>query len=202
LLKVGVVLAVVVLGYFFVTFVQVWAAARRDGARPADAIVVLGAAQYDGTPSPALRLRLDHAVDLYEDGVAEVVVVTGGRKEGDRFTEAMAGYEYLRDEGVPASALLTEDQGTNTWESLAAAAELLRGEGRTRVVLVSSPYHSLRIEHVAAEVGLDGHASPARSASGLGSLPTLAREAVAVGVGRLIGYDRLVDLDHQVKARR
>lgn len=191
--------AAVVTVYFAVTFVQVWAAARRDNAPAhADAIVVLGAAQYDGVPSPALQLRLDHAYELYERGVAPLVVLTGGRQEGDRFTEGLAGFVYLRGRGVPEPALRIENQGTNTWESLAAAAHFLREEGAREVVLVTSPYHSLRVEHVAADVGLVGYASPARSASGVGGLLSLAREAVAVGVGRLIGYRRLVDLDHRV----
>ncbi|MGE0793779.1 MAG: YdcF family protein [Acidimicrobiia bacterium] len=198
LVKVAAVLVGLGVLYFAVTFVQVWSAARRDSARPADAIVVLGAAQYDGEPSPALRLRLDHAADLYERGLAPVVVLTGGRREGDRFTEAMVGFLHLRAAGIPESALRIENQGTNTWESLAAAAQFLRGEGIREVVLVTSPYHALRVEHIAADVGLDGHASPARSASGLGGLPSLVREAAAVGVGRIIGYHRLVDLDHRV----
>ena len=88
------------------TFVQVWAASRDDGARKADAIVVLGAAQYDGTASPALQNRLDHALSLYEDGLAPLVVVTGGRQQGDRFTEATVGYNFLRDHGVPDDAIL------------------------------------------------------------------------------------------------
>src|SRR5690606_39109128 len=117
------------------------------------------------------------------------------RREGDRYTEAFVGFEYLRRAGVPEADLMLEDQGTNTWESLAAAARFLRAGGLTEVVLVSSPYHSLRVEHVAAEVGLSGHASPARTAS-LGAVPDLVKEAVAVGVGRVIGYRRLVDLDH------
>src|SRR5699024_7859386 len=83
-------------GYVSITLVQVWADSRRDGAAPADAIVVLGAAQYDGRPSPVLARRLDHALELHRAGLAPLIVVTGGRREGDRFTEATAGYNYLR----------------------------------------------------------------------------------------------------------
>lgn len=197
----GVVVAGLLASYLAVTFVQVWLAARRDGARPADAIVVLGAAQYDGSPSPVLRARLDHALELHARGLAPVVVVTGGRRPGDRFTEASVGRDYLLSKGLGAGAVRSEDRGTNTWESLAAAAAVLRGEGLTKVLLVTSPYHSLRVEHVAGEVGLDGRASPSRNV-GIGSFLTLGREAVVVAVGRVIGYGRLVDLDHQVDRAR
>jgi uncharacterized SAM-binding protein YcdF (DUF218 family) len=200
LLKLAVVAVAVLAVYFVVTFVQVWSAARRDAARPAGAIVVLGAAQYNGVPSPALRVRLDHAIELYHRGFAPKVVLTGGRLQGDRFTEAGVGFAYLRGAGIPESALELENQGTNTWESLAAVARFLQAEGVHEVVLVSSPYHSLRVEHIADDVGLVGHASPARSASGLGGLGSLLRETVAVGFGRIIGYRRLVDIEGRVGA--
>ncbi len=197
LVKWSVIAATVAVAYFAVTFVQVWSEARRDDARRADAIVVLGAAQYDGVPSEALRLRLDHAVDLYRRGVAPLVVLTGGRQQGDRFTEASVGFLHLRAAGIPESALQLENQGTDTWESLKAASRFLRAEGAHEVVLVSSPYHSLRVEHIADDVGLVGHASPARSSGGSGSFGNLARETLAVGVGRVIGYQRLSRLEHR-----
>lgn len=187
--------------YFGVTFVQVWSASRASGPDSADAIVVLGAAQYDGQPSQVLRSRLDHAVELFQAGVAPIVVVTGGNRPGDRFTEASAGDRYLQRHGVPASAMRLETQGSSSWESLAAAARFLRAEGITDVVLVSSPYHALRTEQIAAEVGLDGHASPAPETAGIGSRAyRLARETLAVGIGRVLGHRRLVDLE--VKASR
>jgi uncharacterized SAM-binding protein YcdF (DUF218 family) len=198
LLKVGLVLAFLLVGYFGITFIQVWSASRHDEARPAQAIVVLGAAQYDGTPSPVLRARLDHAVALYEDDIAPVVVLTGGRAPGDRFTEASAAAAYLRDLGIPDSALRLETEGRNSWQSLAASARFLEEEGISDVVLVSSPYHSLRVEHIAAEVGLDGHASPAKDAPDRATFGKLLHETLAVGAGRIVGYDRLVDLDDRV----
>ena len=199
--RMAAVLVALLLVYFGVTFVQVWSASRASGPDSADAIVVLGAAQYDGQPSPVLRSRLDHAVELYERGVAPVVVVTGGNQPGDRFTEASAGDRYLQQHGVPASAMRLESQGSSSWESLAAAARFLRDEGITDVVLVSSPYHALRTEQIAAEVGLSGRASPAEETAGIGSRTYhLARETLAVGIGRVIGHRRLVDLE--VKASR
>ena len=198
--RVLVVAAVLGIAYLAVTFVQVWRASTTDRAAASDAIVVLGAAQYDGAPSPVLRSRLDHAVELRAQGIADVIVVTGGNRPGDRSTEASAGAEYLMAQGVPDASIRREVSGTNSWQSLAAAARFLREEDRLDVVLVSSPYHALRTEAIAEEVGLRGRASPAaRSSGGLTSqVATLGREAVAVGVGRIIGFGRLVDLDDRV----
>ncbi len=197
--RLAVVAAALLALYFAVTFVQVWSASRAGSPDSAQAIVVLGAAQYDGAPSAVLRSRLDHAVELYEAGVAPVIVVTGGNRPGDRFTEASAGDRYLQQHGVPASALRLEVQGSSSWESLAAAARFLQREGIERVVLVSSPYHALRTEQIADEVGLDGVASPSDETEGFGSRSYhLARETLAVGIGRVIGHRRLVDLDVKV----
>jgi uncharacterized SAM-binding protein YcdF (DUF218 family) len=198
LVRIAALLAVVVVGYFTVTFVQVWTASHRDGARPSQAIIVLGAAQYNGRPSAVLQARLDHAAELYRARIAPVVVLTGGRQPGDRFTEASAGAAYLRRTGIPGSALQLETDGHNSWQSLAAAARFLRREGITEVVLVSSPYHSLRVERIAHEVGLHGRASPATDAPDGATLGHLAHETLAVGFGRIIGYRRLVDLDDRV----
>jgi vancomycin permeability regulator SanA len=182
--------------YFAVTFVQVWRASRADDAREAQAIVVLGAAQYDGRPSAVLQARLDHAVELFERDIAPILVVTGGNRPGDRFTEASAAAGYLIRAGVPEDALRLESQGSSSWESLAAAARFLRAEGITDVVLVSSPYHALRIQQIAAEVGLSGVSSPAdERESMLDRAGHLTRETLAVGLGRIVGHRRLVDLD-------
>ncbi len=187
-------LAVVV--YVAVTFVQVWLASRRDEAAPADAIVVLGAAQYDCIPSPVLAQRLNHALELYRDGVAGQIVVTGGKQEGDRCTEAETSKGYLQAAGVPSSDVTREDGGSNTWESLAAAAGILRREGLTKAVLVTSGYHALRADAIAGELGLDATVSPSHKG---GSLRDLLEETAAVSLGRIIGFGRLVDLDDQVE---
>ena len=201
LLRLVVVSTVLAVVYFGLTFVQVWSASRSDGPSSAEAIVVLGAAQYDGRPSPVLQSRLDHAAELYDAGVAPTVVVTGGRLPGDRFTEASAAAAYLISRGVPEDDLRLESQGTSSWESLAAAARFLRSEGITEVVLVSSPYHALRTEQIAAEVGLDGDASPSDETEGfVARLRHLGRETLAVGVGRIVGHRRLVDLDARARA--
>lgn len=187
-------LALLAAGALYVagTFVQVWQASRTDHARQADAIVVLGAAQYNGRPSPALQNRLDHALELYEAGTAPLIVVTGGRQVGDRFTEATVGYNYLRDRGVPDEAIRKEVQGHTTYESLAATARFLREEEIDNVVLVSGPAHAKRLSGIASAVGLDAAISPA---TGDASLRSLVRETAAVSLGRLIGYRRLERLD-------
>lgn len=183
--------ALVVL-YLGGTFVQVWAASRDDGARKADAIVVLGAAQYDGTASPALQNRLDHALALYEDGLAPLVVVTGGRQQGDRFTEATVGYNFLRDHGVPDDAIRKEVQGHTTYESLAATARFLGEEGIDDVILVSGPATAKRLAGISGDVGLDAAISPS---DGTPSFRSLVKETAAVSIGRLIGYRRLDRFD-------
>jgi uncharacterized SAM-binding protein YcdF (DUF218 family) len=191
-------LAAVAVVYVAVTFVQVWRASNRDERLPgAQAIIVLGAAQYDGVPSPALANRLDHAAELYEEGVADLIVVTGGRQEGDRFTEAEASANYLEDLGIPGDRIERETTGDSSWQSLASAADLLQERGIDRVVLVSDPYHAMRIDGIAHELGLDATVSPADGSS---SLPELARETIAVAIGRIIGYDRLVRLDERVES--
>jgi vancomycin permeability regulator SanA len=191
---VAVVVAIGVV-YVGVTFVQVWRASGSDRARKAQAIVVLGAAQYDGRPSPVLTARLDHALELYRRGIAPKIVTTGGNRPGDRFTEASAGASYLIRHGVPSSALELEVHGESSWESLAAAARFLRREHITDVVLVSSPWHALRTVEIAGEVGLDGRSSPATEHESTSKrLYHLGRETIAVAVGRIVGHRRLVDL--------
>lgn len=191
----GVVLAAVVLvaGYYAVTFVQVVQTGRDHEADPADVIVVLGAAQYDGRPSPQLGARLDHAVTLYARGDAPFLMVTGGNQPGDRFTEAEAGRRYLEERGVPASAILSEDVGRTTFESLQSAAIQLESDGLTNVVLVTDPFHSLRSRLIAEEVGLsaDVASTPTSVVSGWGSLRRHLFEAGGVAVGRVISFERL-----------
>ena len=191
--RVGLALFVVVFAYLSVVFVQVWMAARRDDARPSDAIIVLGAAEFDGRPSQILAARLDHAIDLYRRGIAPVVVVTGGRQPGDRFTEASVGASYLHDHQVPERAILRETTGRSSWQSLAAAASFLKERNLTRVVLVSDPYHSARVEDVAHDVGLKAATSPTRTSpiKRTGEWRRFGTETIRVAAGRIFGYDRL-----------
>lgn len=192
--------ALVAVAYVGVTFAQVWRASLQDGAGSTEAIVVLGAAQYDGRPSPALRARLDHAAKLYRDGHAPVVWVTGGRQPGDRTTEGKSGYDYLRAQGLPDEALQIENQGRNTWESLAATSRFLRERGTTEVLLVSDPYHSYRLAGIAKELGLVPRVSPTpgRPLDAMDTAKALGRETAAVALGRLVGYRRLTGIDRRL----
>ncbi len=196
--RVALAVAAAVVIYLLITLVQVVVASRHDGASSADAVVVLGAAQYDCRPSPVLEQRLDHARGLYDEGVASTIVVTGGKREGDRCTEAQASADYLREDGVPDEDLLLEVQGRSSWESLAAAARILRDREMTDVVLVTDGYHALRVQAIAEELGLNASVSPSHDG---GSVPEYVRETGAVALGRLIGFDRLVDLDAQVEGQ-
>jgi len=193
--KVGLVVGLAAVVYLAVTYVQVWHASRTDGSRPSDAIIVLGAAQYDCEPSPALERRLDHAKELYDDGVAPRIVVTGGKQAGDRCTEAAAGANYLRARGVPDGDILPEVRGTSTWESIAASANFLGDDGWDRVVLVTDGYHAFRVRAIAEELGLDAAVSPV---GGAGSSRDLLEETGVVAVGRVIGFRRLVDIDDRL----
>jgi uncharacterized SAM-binding protein YcdF (DUF218 family) len=185
----------VVVLYGAVTAGQIVVAARRDSREPADAIIVLGAAQYDGEPSLALRARLDHAVDLYQAEVAPVIWVTGGRQPGDRFSEASTSSRYLIAEGIPNDAVQLEIHGGNSYQSLAATARYLRRQERRDVLLVSDAWHAYRIAAIAREVGLEPRVSPSSPAR----LSTTAvrrvwHETMAVGLGRFVGYRRLTGL--------
>jgi len=196
-LLVAVILPVV---YFAVTFVQVWQTGRRDEARPAQAVIVLGAAQYDGRPSAVLRARLDHAAALYHRKVAPVVVVTGGKLEGDRFTESAASANYLHTKGVPDQAILREVQGRTSWQSLAASARfLIQDRGIRDVVLVSDPFHAARIAGIAGELGFDAATSPTRTSpiNGLSEFRHTVTETAQVGIARVIGFRRLVRIEQR-----
>jgi uncharacterized SAM-binding protein YcdF (DUF218 family) len=183
-------------GYYAVTLYQVHATGRSEQARPVDAIVVMGAAQYDGRPSPQLAARLDHAADLWNAGLARVMVVTGGNQPGDRFTEAEASANYLIERGVPADAILQEAQGHSSYASLDGVVTLLHERGLFRVLLVTDPFHSLRSRLIAQELGLVAYVSPTRISPVRGNAATVKEleEAAGIAVGRVIGFKRLLSI--------
>lgn len=148
---------------WLVSALQVWRAATTDRAARADAIVVLGAAQYRGRPSPVLRARLDHAIGLYASGIAPRVVLTGGIAEGDTASEAAVSRAYMLQAGVPDSAILSENEGRTTNQSLERVARLLRARRLTRVVLVSDPFHLARAGRLARRHELEVLTSPTRT---------------------------------------
>jgi uncharacterized SAM-binding protein YcdF (DUF218 family) len=188
----------VICAYVALTTFEVWRVGRRSGIEsvsPADAIVVMGAAQYDGRPSPQLAARLDHAVHLWTAGKAPLIVVTGGKQPGDRFTEADASRDYLVDRGVPATDILEENASHSTWEAL-HNVRLLLDESRptvTRLLIVSDPFHSLRSRLIAEENGFDASTSstPSSPVVGTKALEKHLKEGCGVALGRIIGFKRL-----------
>jgi len=155
-------LGVVLVAVVVVTFVAVWRAAHTDDASTvdrADAIVVLGAAEYDGQPSPVFAGRLDHAELLYEQHRAPIVIVLGGGQPGDVTTEAEAGRDYLVQQGLPADAVVAEPVGHTTMESLRAATSYMRDHGLRSAFLVSDPWHNLRVRRMASDLGIEGFVS-------------------------------------------
>jgi len=141
--------------------VMVWE--RRDDARAADAIVVMGAAQYDGRPSPVLKARLDHAVSLWEQHLAPRLVLTGGMGDGDTTSEAAVGRRYAVKHGVPDSVILMETRGRTTAESMERVAAMLDSLRHREVILVSDPFHMLRLSILARRFGLSPRSSPTRT---------------------------------------
>lgn len=142
--------------------ITVWRAAHTDDAshvERVDVIIVLGAAQYDGTPSPVFQGRLDHAVLLYRQGRADRVMVVGSKAPGDTTTEAQAGRDYLVSQGIPAGAAFAEPVGRTTYESLVGAADYMRRHGMKSAFLVSDPWHNARIKRMASDLGFQGYAS-------------------------------------------
>lgn len=131
-----------------------------------DAIVVLGAAQFDGTPSPVLKARLRHAKELYDSGIAPHIITVGGKQTGDRFTEAGVGRDWLIQQGVPSSSVFAVNAGTNTRESLETVAELAVGRGWTSITLDSDPAHMARSRAMANRLGFDVRTNPTQSGDG------------------------------------
>jgi uncharacterized SAM-binding protein YcdF (DUF218 family) len=140
--------------------------ASRDNARPADAIVVLGAAQYAGRPSPVLKARLDHAVRLWQRKLATRLIVTGGVGPGDVTSEAAVARVYAEKQGVPADSILLEPAGRTTSESMQAVAGIMESNGMTRAVLVSDPFHMFRLWLLSRRYGFTAHTSPVTGNSG------------------------------------
>ena len=160
------ILTVLVLGIFALwvisaAAVMIWSS--RDEARPADAIVVLGAAQYAGRPSPVLRARLDHALDLWRRHLGKILILTGGTGAGDTTSEAAVGRTYAIKRDVPDTVILMETQGRTTSESMRAVAGMLEARGLQTALLVSDPFHMLRLRVLARRFGFTPYTSPTRT---------------------------------------
>ncbi|MCK9873504.1 YdcF family protein [Nocardiopsis dassonvillei] len=145
------------------TWAWVWYVARQDERTTSDAIVVLGASQYNGVPSPVFEARLRHAQVLYLEGVAPVIVTVGGKLPGDNFTEAASGRNWLIEVGVPGAQIIAVEEGSDTLQSIDAVAEVFEANSWDTAILVSDPWHSLRSERMAADHGIEAGTSPSRS---------------------------------------
>lgn len=188
-IRVVVLVGAVVVAWFVLAFalvVHASSSAQRLDAK-GDAIIILGAAQYNGEPSPVLERRLDTALDLWTAGAAPIVVTTGANQPGDQFTEGFAGFRYLRNAGIAEEELVIVVDGGDTYESLLAAANQLDEDSRD-VLVVTDAYHARRSADIASEVGLRPTVVAAGDDAQLGRL---VRESIAVGIGRIISYRRL-----------
>ena len=191
--RVGLALALSIVFYVGAVFVTVVNAGLRDDGQMGDVIVVMGAAQYDGRPSPLLESRLQHALTLWRDDKrAPIIAVTGGKREGDRFTEAQASRQWLVDAGVDESAIISEEIGRSTWESLEALAPLMHSQGFTRVVMVTTDWHAARSALSLEDLGFA--VSTAGTAGIQNSQSEWIRETFGVAAGRIIGFKNLFRL--------
>lgn len=179
--------------YFAFNLWQVWSVGRSDEARSVDAIVILGAAQYDGRPSPQLVARLDHAIELWHEGRSQLIIVTGGKQQADRFTEAEAAAKYLQDSGVPIEAIALENSGHTTRESLLGVRQILIAHEMHSLLIVTDPYHALRARLIAQDLDIQAYVSPTRTGPVQGSenLRRHIREAGGVALSNVIGFAQL-----------
>jgi uncharacterized SAM-binding protein YcdF (DUF218 family) len=157
------------LGWCIWVYVQIERYAYEDEAVPADVICVFGAAEYDGRPSPVLRARLDHALALYEHGIAPVVLTLGGSAPGDEFSEGQVGQGYLMANGIPLKAIIAETKSRTTEEQAQRVVAIARTNGYKRIVIVSDPAHMFRIREICAREGVDVLTSPRAQLTSVGS---------------------------------
>jgi len=190
-------LCIISLVYGCINVAQVWWVGKSDQARAVDAIVVLGVAQYDGRPSPQLQARLDHALALWQEGLSQLVITTGGNQPGDRFTEAETSANYLIKgslmSAVPTESIVQENTGSSTRESLIEVSKIMQARGLHSVLIVTDPYHSLRSRLIAQDLELVAYVSPTRTSPlrGASAVSRHVREALGVAVAHLIGFANL-----------
>ena len=180
--------------YIATTFASIWFAGNYDNGKTADAIVVMGAAQYDGTPSPLLESRLSVALELWNNKRAPVIALTGGKRDGDRFTESEAGSAWLVSRGVSPNAIVMETEGQSTWQSVQALAPVLKAKALSRVIVVSSDWHIGRTSASLEDLGVNVVASASPHGSDEWDIYEWTRETVGVAVGQIIGFDRLLSI--------
>ena len=200
--RITVAAGIAVAAYLVITFISIWSVGQQTVTSSADVIVVMGAAQYDGTPSAMLEGRLRNALELYRAGRATVIAVTGGKQEGDRFTEAATSRRWLTDNGVPKSAIIEENKGRSTWESLENLAPMLRDKSLQTVIVSTSRWHAQRSVLTLRELGITAMPSgtsgtmgwSAYVGDGSDARVKYLKETVGVSLGRLISFQALFEI--------
>ncbi len=196
-IRVMAIATVVVVGYFGVTAAQVWLTSREHSSVTADAIIVMGSAEYDGQPSPDLRARLDEALALFDQRRARIIAVTGSKEVGDVHTEAGVSAAYLHANGVPISAIVVGG-GSDSYENIASVAPTLRARGVSTVLMVTDPFHEDRSMAIASTFGFTPYPAPTTTSpiTGWSTVPYFAKETLAVAAGRIVGYGVLSNAAH------
>jgi uncharacterized SAM-binding protein YcdF (DUF218 family) len=192
-LRFAILVVTVIVLYFGVTLVQVWLTSRQYDPHPAGAILVMGAAQYDCVPSPDLAARLDQAAILYHQGYAHLIMVTGNKKPGDKCTEAESGAMYLEAvKKVPSSAIL-QAGGDDSYQNIADAQPTLIAHDARVVLVTTDPFHEDRSMAIASDLSLTPSPTPTQTSAitGWSTVPYFLKEALGVGLGRIIGYNHL-----------
>ena len=191
-LRIVLLVVTVIVVYFGVTLVQVWLTSRQYDPHPAGAILVMGAAQYDCVPTLDLQARLDEALKLYRQGYSHLIVVTGNKQPGDKCTEAESGAMYLERMGVP-KADIVEAGGDDSYENIADALPKLEAHKIKVVLVTTDPFHEDRSMAIASDLSLSPSPTPTQSSpiTGWSTFPYFVKEAVGVGLGRIIGYNHL-----------
>ena len=178
--------------YFVVTAVSYRASWTHEAKGSTDVIIVMGAAQYDGVPSNLLEMRLQQGLDLWKDGRAPLIALTGGKQAGDRFTEAATGRRWLTDRGVPTNVIVSEDVGRSTWQSLSQLDPVLQERSVETAIVVSSYWHVQRADLILHQLGYDASTSPVPQNTEALSWTTKAlKELLGISFGRLMGFDTL-----------
>ena len=153
----------IILIYIIGTAINIWCFAEVDETRKADVIIVLGAAAYDSGPSPVYRERLNHAIQLYNDGYSEYIVVTGGCVDGNKYSDAYIGKQYLLEKGIPDERIIMEDRSVITEENFEYSKRLLEDNGFESALIVSDPLHMKRAMYLCERSGIEGYSSPTKT---------------------------------------
>jgi uncharacterized SAM-binding protein YcdF (DUF218 family) len=191
-LRIVSLLLMAILVYLAVSLVQVWLTSRHSDPHPASAIMVMGAAEYNGVPSPDLAARLNEALKLFNNKDASLIMLTGGKEKGDVYTESEAGSAYLHARGVPLSDIL-EAGGNTTYQNVAEAAPQLLARHATTVLVTTDPFHEDRSMAISSSLGLTPSPTPTQTSpiKGWSTVPYFLKEAVGLGLGRVVGFNHL-----------